>query len=78
METYTAPKPFESYPGFQTDRQLALNNLEISLVDNPLVGLIKDLNTLPYLFTLQCCYGHFLTTDGEEISDPDFSGSWPA
>jgi len=75
METYTAPKPFEDYPGFQPDRQLALNILDIALIDNPLVGLIKDLNKLPYLFTLQCCHGHFLTTDDEEISDFGLLGS---
>lgn len=71
METYTAPRPLEDYPGFQSSRQLALHNLDVTLIDNPLVGLIKDLNKLPYLFTLQCCYGHFLTTDGEELSDFD-------
>lgn len=75
METYTAPKPFEDYPEFQRDRQLALDMLDIALIDDPLVGLIKDLNQIPYLFTLQCCHGHFQTTDGEEISDFDASGS---
>ena len=71
METYTAPKPFEDHPEFQTDRQFALNNLDVTLIDDPLVNLIDDLNKLPYLFTLQCCYGHFLTTDNKEISDFD-------
>lgn len=75
METYTTPKPFEDYPEFQSDRQLALSSLDVMLIDNPLVGLIKDLNNLPYLFTLQCCYGHFLTSDDEEISEFDLSGS---
>lgn len=75
METYTAPKPFEDYPGFQSDRQLALSILDSTLIDKPLAGLIKDFNTLPYLFTLQCCHGHFVTTDDEEISDFDVSGS---
>jgi hypothetical protein len=74
METYTPPKPFENYPGFQTDRQVALGNLDIARIDDPLVELIRDLNTLPYLFTLQCCHGHFLTTAGREISDFDSSG----
>lgn len=69
METYTAPKSFGDNPGFKTDRQSALNRLDAALIDAPLVGLINDLNKLPYLFTLQCCYGHFITTDGKEISD---------
>ena len=71
METYIAPKPFEDHPGFQPDRQRALDILDITLIDKPLRGLIVDLNKLPYLFTLQCCYGHFLTADKEEIADFD-------
>ncbi|MGI9537827.1 MAG: hypothetical protein ACR2PB_12210 [Desulfocapsaceae bacterium] len=75
METYTAPKPFEDNPGFQTDRQIALSSLDVTLIDDPLVGLIDELNKLPYLFTLQCCHGHFLTTDNKEISDFDLLGA---
>ena len=75
METYTAPKPFEDYPRFQTDLQFALNSLDVTLIDDPLVDLIDDLNKLPYLFTLQCCHGHFLTTDSMEISDFDLLGT---
>ena len=71
VETYTAPKPFGDNPGFQIDRQFALNCLDAALIDAPLAGLVNDLNKLPYLFTLQCCHGHFLTTDGKEISDFD-------
>ena len=69
METYTAPKPFEDYPRFQIDRQIAINSLDVTLIDVPLGDLIDDLNRLPYLFTLQCCHGHFLTTDGNDLSD---------
>lgn len=71
METYTEPKPFENYPRFQADRQSALNSLDVAQIDDPLVDLVADLNKLPYLFTLQCCHGHFLTTDGKNISDFD-------
>ena len=31
------------------------------------------MNRLPYLFTLQCCYGHFLKKDGKEISNLELS-----
>jgi hypothetical protein len=30
---------------------------------------------LPNLFTLQCCYGHFLTTDSKGVSDFDLLGT---
>jgi hypothetical protein len=32
------------------------------MIDRPLIGLINSINRLPYCFTLQCCYGHFVTT----------------
>jgi hypothetical protein len=32
------PKTFEDNPRLQTDRQLALNNLDITLIDEPLLG----------------------------------------
>ena len=77
METYITPQPCEDYPGFQTDRQLALKSLDVALLDAPLVDLINDLNTLPFLFTLQCCHGHFLTTDNEAISTSEMWGTLP-
>jgi len=30
------------------------------MIDKPIVGLINAFNKLPYSFTLQCCYGHFI------------------
>lgn len=30
------------------------------MIDTPIIGLIKGLNKLPYCFTLQSCYGHFV------------------
>lgn len=75
METYTPPKPFEEYPGFKAERQRVLNSLDKTQIDKPIAGLIEDLNTLPYLFSLQCCYGHFLATDGEEIFEFDVGNS---
>lgn len=73
METYTDYKPFRHTPNFKADRLAVLDNLDLDLIDSPLVKLIKDINRLPYLFTLQCCYGHFLNKDGKEISNLDLS-----
>ena len=61
------PQPFVSYPAFEKDRQKMLGNFEVDLIDYPLASLISDLNTLPYVFTLQSCHGHFLHIDGPEI-----------
>ena len=69
MKTYTDYKPFIDNPNFKADRQVALNNLDINLIDSPLITLVEEINRLPYLFTLQCCNGHFLNEDGKEISN---------
>jgi len=73
METYTDHKPLRHNPNFKADRLLALDNLDLNLIDSPLIKLVKEINRLPYLFTLQCCYGHFLKKDGKEISNLELS-----
>jgi hypothetical protein len=73
METYTESKPFKHNLDFKADRLLALDNLDLNLIDSPLIKLVKEINRLPYLFTLQCCYGHFLKKDGKEISNLELS-----
>ena len=76
METYTPAKSFVTHPEFQSERLAALNGLDISLVDLQLTSLMKNLNRLPYLFTLQCCHGHLFTADNKEITDFEgFNGS---
>jgi len=30
------------------------------MIDAPIVQLVNGINQLPYCFTLQCCYGHFV------------------
>ena len=47
-------------PQYHEQRQKCLAGLDYVDIDTPIIGLIKDVNTLPYCFTLQCCYGHFL------------------
>ena len=33
------------------------------MIDRPIVDLINGFNRLPYCFTLQCCFGHFVYDD---------------
>ncbi len=73
METYTDYKPIILNPNFKADRQVALEKLDLDLIDSPLRKLVRDINRLPYLFTLQCCHGHFLKKDGEEILNLELS-----
>ena len=60
METYTKPKELVSHPRYEEDRRKALAGLRDGMIDNPIVRLVNGMNTLPFCFTLQCCYGHFL------------------
>ena len=60
METYTIPKELVENPDFEAQKQETLAGLNREMIDAPIVAHIEALNRLPYCFTLQCCYGHFL------------------
>lgn len=68
METYTACKAFVDNPQYNEDRRYVLDNLVAGDIDPPLVTLVQKINRLPYVFSLQCCYGHFLWKNGKEIN----------
>jgi hypothetical protein len=60
METFIPAKVFASNPHFAVQRRRSLAGLDIGTIDAPIVGLVQDFRQLPYCFTLQSCYGHFL------------------
>ncbi len=60
METFTEPKELVKNIRYQEQRRNNLAILTESMIDTPIVELIKHINNLPYCFTLQCCYGHFI------------------
>ncbi len=72
METFTKPKPLEENPLFQSQKKTALSGLKDEMIDAPIIEIVRRFNTLPYAFTLQCCYGHFLCreTDDPHNFDP--------
>ncbi len=41
-------------------KQKSLSDLTDDMVDMPIIELINGYNKLPYCFTLQSCYGHFV------------------
>ena len=80
METYTKARPMVDNPDFDEQRAAALRALEGAQIDEPLVPLIAELNRLPYCFTLQCCYGHFLPEgeiDEQTLAPPPVRGRKP-
>ena len=66
METFTGIRAFVDHPDYRTHRQAALNSLDMETIDAPIVPIIEGMATLPYCFTLQSCYGHFLYGDQRE------------
>ena len=60
METFIPARGFEPNPRFAEQRRFALAGLDIGTIAAPIVGLIHGFCQLPYCFTLQSCYGHFL------------------
>ena len=60
METFTDPKELMENPHYQEQRQKSLAGLSSVVIDAPIIDLITGFNKLPYCFTVQSCYGHFI------------------
>jgi hypothetical protein len=60
LETFIEPGKLENNPGFEKQKLKTLDELSDGMIDEPIVSIIRGLNHLPYCFTLQCCYGHFM------------------
>lgn len=60
METFTEPKELVENPHYQDKRQKTLAGLSDDMIDAPILYLINGFNKLPYCFTVQSCYGHFV------------------
>ncbi len=66
METFTEPKELAENPYYQVQRQKSLGDLTDDMIDMPIIDLINGFNKLPYCFTLQSCYGHFVYNDQKD------------
>jgi hypothetical protein len=62
METFSAPKELLENPHYLGQREHSLRSLDLNAIDVPLKEMIRSFAKLPYCFTLQCCFGHFLYT----------------
>ncbi len=60
METFAAPKPMVPNPNFEAQKQSSLTGLKDHMIDAPIVEIIKRFNCLPFCYTLQSCFGHFV------------------
>ena len=60
METFAAPKRLSQNPHYPEQRKKCLARLADDMIDPPIIDIVHGLNQLPFCFTLQSCYGHFL------------------
>jgi hypothetical protein len=60
METFIKAKNFVNNPDYLANRQQILKSFDVNLIDPPIAELIQKILALPFCFTLQSCYGHFL------------------
>ena len=71
METFTVLKDFAENPHYQVQRRKILSVLSGDMIDTTIVDLINGFNGLPYCFTLQSCYGHFVYSRQKDIHNLD-------
>lgn len=67
METFAEPKPLVPNPNFETQKLSSLAGLKDHMIDAPILEIIKRFNRLPFCYTLQSCYGHFVYEDQTDI-----------
>jgi len=60
METFTEFKPLVDHSLYQVQREKSLRRLDINTIDTPIIEIINSFAKLPFCFTLQSCYGHFV------------------
>ena len=71
MKTFTELKDFVANPHYQQRRRENLVKLDINTIDTPIIDIINGLSRLPYCFTLQSCYGHFLYKNQENPTNTE-------
>ena len=69
METFIEARELVPFPAYAAERERALDAILWDDLDAPVVDVVRSFNELPYLFTLQCCHGHFLTSPGQDEHD---------
>jgi hypothetical protein len=60
LETFIELQDVVENPHYQEQKHKILYDLNDDMIDMPIVDLINGFNKLPYCFTLQSCYGHFI------------------
>jgi hypothetical protein len=67
VETFSNPRKIVENTRYIQDRKAALAVLDLDSIDKPIVDIVSGFDTLPHCFTLQCCYGHFICSPGQNL-----------
>ena len=62
METFAQARELVQNLQYERDRELVLASLALESIDAPIREIVAGFAKLPYCFTLQSCYGHFVHT----------------
>jgi hypothetical protein len=60
LETFIEPNDLEVNQQFDEQKRETLRGLKNSMIDKPIIDLVNGFNKLPYCFTMQSCFGHFV------------------
>jgi len=66
METFTPAREFVANSGYADARQRALAAMDLAAIDAPIKDIVEEFAAIPCCFTLQCCYGHFVSEAGQD------------
>jgi hypothetical protein len=69
LETYAEPKELVQNPRYQAERQKVLGSLSDGMIDEPIIEIVNGFNRLPYCYTLQSCFGHFVYNGQDDRHD---------
>ena len=78
MQTFCSERPLQHDPGFEAAKARALESMDMAEIDEPIKDVIASLNKHPSCYTLQSCFGHFVSTehpDDHNLSVVEESGS---
>lgn len=67
METFTEPRALIARPAFEGDRREALRLLNLEAIDPPIVDIITAFAEFAHVFTIQCCFGHFVCGAEQDV-----------
>jgi hypothetical protein len=70
LETFAAQCEFVEHSSFARDRERTILNLPVKDIDAPILDVILDFAKLKHCFTHQCCFGHFVHEEQQDIESP--------